>query len=63
MYYLVQGVKCEGCLNDVKNRMSGIENITGVSVQFQHGKEPKIADLTISARYQIPQQKLQVCIL
>lgn len=59
-YCLVRGVKCEGCLNDVKTRLGALTNVTGVSVQFQRETDSKIADVSISASYPIPQLLLQV---
>jgi len=56
----VRGAKCEGCLNSVKNRLGALENITGVSAQFQRDKSDlQIADVSISASYPISQIILQ----
>lgn len=56
LLYAVRGAKCEGCLNDVKKRLSAVPGITGVNATFVEG----LSTVTISSSKHILQEDLQV---
>eukprot|EP00918_Siedleckia_nematoides_P082316 GHVU01180427.1.p1 GENE.GHVU01180427.1~~GHVU01180427.1.p1 ORF type:complete len:214 (-),score=10.35 GHVU01180427.1:66-626(-) len=56
VYCQVSGVKCEGCLHDVKTRIGKFASVTGVSAQFGAGG---VSDVVISATSPIPEPSLQ----